>query len=227
MPQVSFHELYLRKQNICLHYCLVKPKNFSDKEKYPLFVYLHGFSDDIHSLVNRYLDLFTSQNYFIVFPQGVHEVLVDGRQGYSWYRKNDEQYMMKDIKRDEDIVITLCDYLKRSLSVCREHVVLGGFSQGAKLSHYIGLRHYSAFHSLIPVSGTYFDNEEHNLLSKACNLNVHLFHGTHDELHPFEEAQSVYMQFVDAQVPVTFDSYDLGHYLNEEIVKKILDRVEE
>lgn len=224
MDQVDFSKFFIRRLNLEISYCLVRPRYFSRDKSYPLFVYVHGYSDDIHSLFSRYDYLFKHRDYFLVFPQAPLEVDVDGRIGYSWYRKDSQKILMSDLKRSGRVIDEVIVHLKSDYNFSR--YALGGFSQGGRIAYYCATDKNNVFDRIIPVAGTYMDDFDKGL-DNLAEKKVHIFHGTRDEVNDFSVSQSVYQKLVAEGIAATFDIYDLDHSLNEKVVTKILDRVED
>jgi predicted esterase len=103
-----------------LKYKVYLPKGYGEKEKYPLFIAMHGDGDNMNLLMEEWESgTFLNRGYIVVYVQSSQ---VADHQGYSWI--NDPTIARRDIK-------TCYKTIKETYYVDEECIILGGFSGGA------------------------------------------------------------------------------------------------
>jgi len=99
-----------------------------------------------------------------------------------------------------------------------QHVILGGFSQGAAMSVLTGLRYEQQLAGIICTSGYALFSEDisAHLGSHARDVPVWAYHGLDDSMVPFTVAQYTLQKLQDQGVQVTLtEQPDLEHSVDD------------
>jgi predicted esterase len=98
------------------------PEGYDKSKKYPLFIALHGGSENIDVFKPQWTSNMLKDEFILVYPQSGQIVSMDG---YSW--TEDTEQAKKEIRQAYDKVI-------RDYSVDTFQVIIGGFSSGGVAS---------------------------------------------------------------------------------------------
>lgn len=106
----------------------------------------------------------------------------------------------------------LVDEVEKRFSVPRDRIVLGGFSQGSMLALDVALHTKQAVAAVVVLSGTLVAGAEWvPLMPTLAGTPIFQSHGRQDPLLPFEVAELLRDQLVQAGVPVDWRPFDGGH----------------
>lgn len=200
---------------------LIPPRNFDPNKEYPLFIFIHGLGDCPRCISNSFYGLMTNQEYYILIPEGP----LPYEDGFSWYRLNDLEIFRNDAKHAEALINRMIDRIVSRYKIDRNKIYLGGFSQGGRLSFFIGLRNPDIISKIMPMGGVYMDNLLDGYLDSAKSLEIDIFHGTKDEVNSFSTMQEAYKKLLSAGMKVSMMTYPLGHTFDEAVLKSVLQTV--
>lgn len=109
-----------KEKRIKLEYKVFFPNGYSEKEKYPIFIAMHGDGDNMELLMKEWkAETFLSRGYIVVYVQSAQ---VSDQNGYSWI--NDFSITRRDIRY-------FYEEIREKYLINEECVILGGFSGGA------------------------------------------------------------------------------------------------
>lgn len=109
-----------KEKKVKLEYKVFLPEEYDKKEKYPIFIAMHGDGDNMNLLMEEWkAETFLNRGYIVVYVQSTQ---VSDHQGYSWI--NDPTIARRDIR-------TCYEEIRNKYLVNEECVILGGFSGGA------------------------------------------------------------------------------------------------
>ncbi|UCD05184.1 MAG: hypothetical protein JSV98_08710 [candidate division WOR-3 bacterium] len=114
---------------------VVTPDNYVPEKTYPLFIALHGGSENIEIFKGRWKSQRMSQEFITAYPQS-SQVIV--RNGFWWH--GDIELARKEIAEAYQKIVS-------EYTVDRENVIIGGFSSGGLAALEIVLS------NVIPVTG--------------------------------------------------------------------------
>jgi predicted esterase len=100
---------------------ILKPRNYSKKETYPLFIVLHGWGDDNKMLMRYWKSEKLEKEYLVAFLQSSRVVRTGG---YAW---DDLPLARKEIKQ-------MVEQIVKEYPVDPDKTIMGGFSQGGKMT---------------------------------------------------------------------------------------------
>lgn len=107
--------------------------------------------------------------------------------------------------------------------IAPEHILLGGFSQGATIALMTGLFHSTPLGGIIALSG-YLPSDE-NTFQKTSHVNrnlpIFLAHGTEDAIVPYALGKATYAALKNADYAVSWHSYPIPHSVSTEEIHAI------
>jgi acetyl esterase/lipase len=201
-------------------YWVYVPKGYTPKKKYPVVVFLHGYSPYI-SKINPWVpdetiwSLATERGYIFVVPYG---------------RRNTDF-----VGIGEDDVITVTDAVKARYSVDEDRVFLMGASMGGFGAYVIGLHRPDYWAGVAPIAGRtdfylWFDlkrdavpwwkrllydaNDPRHLAGNALNTPFYTQHGENDTINRVEHARTFFADAKAKGVPIKYREVPNGdHYI--------------
>jgi phospholipase/carboxylesterase len=112
--------------------------------------------------------------------------------------------------------------VQRELGVAGEHIVLGGFSQGAMLACDVALHSDTPLAGLVLLSTTLLNQAEWQpLMAARKGLSVLQTHGLHDPLLPLAQARALRDLLRAAGVPVRWLEFQGAHELPEPVLREL------
>jgi len=184
-------------------------------------IWLHGLGADGHDFEPIVSELGLPDDLAVrfIFPHApAMPVSING--GYimpAWY---DVKQQDLGIEHDSDgvhasavsIQLLIDQEIMRGIPANR--IILAGFSQGAAMALYVGLRQTESLAGLMVLSGYILLPDEFASLS-ANNLQAPVFmaHGVHDPVVLFEWGESSYRKLQEKGCAVAWHSYPMEHSL--------------
>ena len=157
-----------------------------------LLIWLHGFG----SSPEEYVPIFEGSGEINIIPPNTKILLLsaptipitkmNGRTVCSWYDllKGDEINFNDIIKNSQKIMKIIKNEGKK---IGFEQIIVGGFSQGACMSFYLGYNLPFSLGGIIVCSGKLFDDIE--ILKENEKLNVFIGHGDEDDVIPLSKME--------------------------------------
>jgi phospholipase/carboxylesterase len=108
-----------------------------------------------------------------------------------------------------------------SLGIPSEKIIIGGFSQGAAMSFYLGLKYHQKLGGIAALSG-YLPLKEKltdSVKSKLANMPIFMAHGLYDNVIDIQIADSSFKKLLKKFNSVSFLKYPMGH----EVCEKEID----
>ena len=173
-------------EDLALKYLVQMPRQATTHPA--MLVLLHGYGSNEADLMD--LVKMLPENMIIVSARGPMTVTLNG---YQWYEMmhSDGHHAGKteDMERSCDLVLKLIDGLVKKYKVDAGRVYLGGFSQGAMMSYYIGLTHPDKLRGIAPLSGMVVESVKHSVQKGAALNKLKIFagHGDVDDRIPYAD----------------------------------------
>ncbi len=157
-----------------------------------LLIWLHGFGSES----GEYVPIFDGTGEVDIIPPKTKILLLNaptipitkmgGTSVSSWYDliQGDEIEFNDIIKNSQKIMKIIRNEGKR---IGFEHIIVGGFSQGACMSYYIGYNLPFSLGGIIACSGKLFENVE--ILKDNEKLKVFIGHGDQDNVIPLSKME--------------------------------------
>jgi phospholipase/carboxylesterase len=158
----------------------------SGKNEYTIFL-LHGFGDSGESFIN-FSEYFSdiSENIHFIAPNAPQQI---GPGSYQWFPLDVDNITMTSIAvAIEENYRVLRDFIDehiRKSTVKSENVFIIGFSQGAMMSLYAGLRLSYRIGGIVSFSGLYPESISNSGPTVKVPQNVLMIHSEGDEVVPY------------------------------------------
>jgi phospholipase/carboxylesterase len=190
------------------------------KSKYThTLIWLHGLGDSPQS----YLDFFTSDE---IVPKTTKIILLsapyssvtcfNNEKTTSWFDiykmnfGNEKDYSFEDVQKNSLRIYDIIEKESIALNNNYKNIFIGGFSQGAMLSLYIGLNYKKEIGGIISCSGILFPQVE--IINK--DINIFIGHGKDDNMINIDVALKCYERILNFK-NVTIKKYNfLPHSIN-------------
>ena len=199
-----------------------QPKN--NKNKY-LVIMLHGWGSDKYDLIS--LD-FNIDNLHYLSVNAPYEC--DSGFGYQWFSLEDMNVnsIIKEIRNNYIVLEKFIEEQSIKLNIDYNHIFLLGFSQGAMMSLYTGIRLNKKLAGIISLSGLLPDTINSIKNSQITKQNILLLHGTDDNVVPFNYFIETKKLFDILNFNIeAYSINELQHGINNEeidIIKSFIER---
>ena len=195
-----------------------------------LLIWRHGFGSD----PDEYISIFDGTGEIDIIPPKTKILLLSapimpitklrGKTVSSWYNliQGDEIDFNDIIKNSQKIMKIIKNEGKK---IGYDHIIVGGFSQGACMSFYIGYNLPFSLGGIIVCSGKLFDEVE--ILEENKNLKVFIGHGDQDNVIAYSKMEKSVerinnKEFLDihtyqnASHQITHDEFiDIGNFIQK------------
>jgi len=138
----------------------------------------------------------------------------------AWYDLYDLSSEKDDDERGMERSSTFIDKLIEEqilLGIKPEKIIVGGFSQGAAMSFYLGLKHPKRLGGIAALSG-YLPLKKRlleSLNNDLIDIPIFMGHGLYDNVIDIKIANSSFEKLSNKLNAVDFEKYDMGHELCE------------
>lgn len=175
-----------------------------------LLIWMHGLGDRPQSYVN-----FFSNERFKICPPNMKVILLaapkapvtvnNNRVSTSWFDivNFDDNFNFDDVRKNAVRVFKIIEEEAKFIKYSR--IFVGGFSQGACMSYYVGYTFPHKLAGIIACSGFLFPQ----IAINNKDMNVFVGHGTNDKVLKFKYMQK-YLERTD-----TCENYEKHYYENE------------
>ena len=184
------------------------------------FIWLHGLGDSPQS----YLDFFVSNE---IVPKTTKIILLcapyasvtcfNNFKANSWFDmytgnpQTEKDYNFEDVQKNSLRIFDIIEKESIALNNNYKNIYIGGFSQGAMLSLYIGLSYKKQIGGVVACSGILFP--QINIINK--DINIFIGHGINDSRINIDLALKSYKPILDFD-NVKMKKYNfLDHSMNE------------
>lgn len=187
-----------------------------------ILILLHGYgsnAEDLLSLGMKFRDLLPETAIISVNAPTKCEMQCDGYQWFSLKTMNLFS-ILKEIKISQKILNNFIEKQLKKFNLKNSDLILCGFSQGAILSLYTGLRKNPAPLAILSFSGMLSDTMETLKQEIQSKPKVFLCHGTADTMVPYinlERTEKILREF-----DIDYESHsiqDMGHMIDDECIK--------
>lgn len=190
-----------------------------------VIVAMHGFGDTAANFSNL-ADEFNIGDVLWLFVQGPKSVPmgVDGAQWFSLFSDPKQ-----DIVQSENLIYELIENVIEQTGLSSTKIFLLGFSQGAGMALYYGLKSHKMLAGLIALSGFMIQQNELILhLQKNSSLPpVFLAHGLQDQVvFPALFYEIKNLLSLNSNLKVTAKTYKMGHNLSQEEMSDVKKFIE-
>ncbi|GIN86277.1 phospholipase [Heyndrickxia sporothermodurans] len=188
-------------------YEIRRPKNIVPGKKYPALFVMHGIGSNEHNILSLVNGL---EDFFYIFSVRGH--LTQG-PGFAYFTIQGYGKPHREVF-DEGInkLTNFIDYASENYPLDSNQLYLMGFSQGAIVSMTLASTLGNKIKGVVALSGyiPQFVKEEY-IINPGNQLSVFISHGEYDQILPYEWGKENVDYFIKLGVPVTFQSYPVGH----------------
>jgi phospholipase/carboxylesterase len=152
-----------------------------------LVVFLHGWGSDKYDLMSISDDFSkVSEDIIYIFANAPFDC--ECGQGYQWFslKNMDLPHLMDEVKNNYTVLETFIEKQSQRLGLGYENIFLVGFSQGAILSLYTGMRLDKKLGGIIAFSGLLAETEKSLKTELKTKQKILMTHGMMDTVIPFQ-----------------------------------------
>ncbi|MCF7908495.1 MAG: dienelactone hydrolase family protein [Candidatus Omnitrophica bacterium] len=153
-------------------YYLLVPPDYNSSKSWPLIIAFHPSTGRGSSMLDRFTESAEKKGYIVAGPNSANSAY--------WYFSES-----KDVFR-------MIDEIKRDYSIDNSRIYLTGFSAGAIMTYYLGLKFPEKFRAIAPFSGRLRNMEQEGFIrlsrDKKQQLPVFILHGKTDNILNISEA---------------------------------------
>lgn len=204
--------------DLALSYLIKTPEQGSDNAR--AIILLHGVGSNEQDLFGLASQL--PKDVYVIAPRGP---LVVGANRYAWYNvdfsSGHPTINAEQETASRELIRNFIQEVKEKYSI--DELYLGGFSQGAIMSHSIGLIHPDEVKGIISFSGRVLQeirplvqNDKH-----LHHLKVFLSHGVQDNTLPIHFAREAKEYLETLGVQLSYHEYPIGHQLSSEVLRDL------
>lgn len=212
-----------RHEGRTLPFVFVKPNGVEDTTGYPLVVMLHGFGANMMDLANLAAPI-DQDGYVYAFPNAPYRADFGmGQIGYSWFTgRPGVQDPPAGAPNLEEMLDVLIEELIELSGAERGRMVLGGFSQGGRVTLSYGLPRPDAFVGLADLSGPFRDAMDDSSLPEARDQRIFIAHGLRDQVVAIDAGGRAAKAFLEEHgyAPV-YREYDMAHEINHSTIRDL------
>ena len=190
--------------------------------------FLHGFGSNMQDLFG--LSPLFNQNWTCVSLQASIPVQYNG---WAWaeldFQNIGKLPKPEQMKIHQEKVFESIEQCIKKLDLDPKHINLLGFSQGASLSIYSGLKNPNTFNSVVALSGFFPVKEISKEVDREAIRGLELFmgHGRLDPVVPIGLGHDTKNGLIDIGVNPNYNEYDSEHTISNECLNDILKWLEE
>ena len=205
-----------------LPYRIHFPAGYDAESSRTLVVGLHGFGSDPDNFSGLW-EGFGEADFIFAAPQAPYPFAVGSAVGFSWRLHNaGEDDKERSARAAERYVVELVNHLKNEHLI--DAVFLLGFSQGGAHTYTVGIRHHEIFDGMISFGGWLeMEKLQQDEIERANHSRVFISHGSEDRVVDFEAGSQARSILSDAGYDVTFSSFEGGHRVPEEELRKVVE----
>lgn len=183
---------------------------------------LHGYGSNMADLF--LLHQFFPKNFITVSLQAP---IFLGSECWAWSNIdfNDINTIINptDSKKCSDLILDSINHFICDISLNIDQIYLAGFSQGASLALYCGLKNPNKFRGIISLCGYINNNHIMNISDKSFDdLNVLICNSVFDNRIPIELGRSTKDLLKSKRVKLAYNEYDFGHGISNEVLNDMV-----
>ena len=162
-------------------YIIYKPVLINNPNKIPLLVALHGGGGTNQQFIthtkHRFNQLADTENFYVVYPQGLEKGWNDGRNDL-------KQFASENNIDDVGFIQKLILKLKAKYNIDEKRVFVTGISNGGFMSFRLACELREEINAIAPLTAT-ISEEVFNNCTGTSNVGLMLMNGTEDPIVPY------------------------------------------
>ena len=209
-----------------LLYLTIEPDDYGPDRDYPLMILLHGFGANMQDLATL-APAISRDGYIYACPQGpLAFELAPGQMGYAWMPPPPPRgpgATAEDSRRAEELLDAFFQEVLQQYRVPVGRVLLGGFSQGGRMTYQCGLRQPEVFAGLAGLSASLPDPQKlKDRLPPDRSQPIFIAHGQDDPLVSVESARKA-RDFLEAEgYKPRYIEYVMGHQITSQVISDLV-----
>lgn len=169
---------------------------------------MHGLGDRMESFFD-FPSLLLGNRISYLFLNAPDDYVV----GWKWYDLEGKQET--GLQKSRSLLDQTMEKIHQSLGIPASQIVLSGFSQGAVVSLYTGIRRNLPVAGIGALSGYLFGGLE-EATEESKHSPIFMTHGLYDEVLPFEVSEKHGQQLSEAGYKLDWRDYPMGHQICQE-----------
>jgi polyhydroxybutyrate depolymerase len=162
------------------------PKNYSNNNKYPLIIALHGGGGGSRQLMNstkkRFNKLADNEGFIVVYPQGVKKSWNDNPN------RDKNGYARKENIDDVGFIRNMIEDLESKYSINNDAIFACGISNGGLMSQTLAMEMPDKIKAIGMVASNFGKNQINETLD-VKPFSIMIIHGLDDPVFPYEEGK--------------------------------------
>ena len=201
---------------------LVKKPNNSE-EKTPAIFFLHGYGSNMNDLFQ--LSQFFPDKCHFISLQAPNPVMFNG---WSWFDLNPLNIFKllhpKQINSSQKKIDSSINICLDKLNIDPENICLFGFSQGACIAFYTGLKKPFKYKAVVAICGWFSDKYFFDQfdLERISEVNIFVGNGNQDQRINIKMAKTSVENLSSLGIEPIFKEYDCGHNISNNCILDIL-----
>ncbi len=171
------------------HYSYAVPLDYDSTRSYPMIICFHGAGDNSTNFA-RGMRVFANDGYLVLCLRGYY---TGGSGDYYFVNWNN---LPHDWIYVDDVLFGSWENFKTKYNIDESRVFVMGFSMGASMCHYVGVRWTDYVSGIMPYSGQvltpYYEEEWYDNLQ---DFPVYIIHGSSDQTIPPSYGRQAYQQW--------------------------------
>ncbi|HYM20309.1 MAG TPA: hypothetical protein VEW28_04815 [Candidatus Kapabacteria bacterium] len=204
-----------------LHYLERLPKTGSTS-RHPVIILLHGRAAKAETIFS--IEGLFDPSFHIIAIQAPYS---SEKGDFEWFLPYDyerplESFSEQQFRESETILTEQIQAMMIERSVTADRLFIGGFSQGAAMSHIISLRGNISVRGVLAMSG-FFPRPLLYWKLPEIRSSYFISHGTNDKVLSISESKFAYDFYTEHHIDAEFFEYNGRHKMTISLLQKIND----
>lgn len=180
----------------------------ADRKDSGLLIVMHGLGDRMESFFDFPSFLLGSRISYL-FLNAPDQYVV----GWKWYDLDGQQET--GLRKSRELLRKVFAHLEAEEGIPTDQIVLSGFSQGAVVSLYTGIRQEVPLAGIGALSGYLFGGLSEST-EESKKTPVFMTHGLYDDVLPFQTSEQHAEELSEAGYKLDWRDYPMGHQICQE-----------
>jgi len=206
----------------------IRHSNLDNSSTAPTLILIHGYGSNEK-------DLFSFSNVidssFNIITPRAPITLYEGQ--YTWYNleleESTSKYKFENVQKAKHDILSFINEVKAKYNLDHDNLYIGGFSQGAILSLYLGLTEPEMFKGVVSLSGHLYSEVKDEIDFSQPNSfpNIFVSHGRKDVVLAFSKAEKDIQFLENNGLNIDEHWYNTSHSISRDNLNDMLDWLHE